>query len=206
MGIDRKRINKNKFMVKKECDAVEKYKKHIALLNSWKESSFVNRFFELRIKEDFYKNGVEGISEVFLEEFRYLKMSIIEEQHISTLISFLSLTFASIYTILEIDKSSVLKDTNFDFNAYTEFMLNTFESKNHDYGNSFEKSLDEDGILVSKIRVGDKVNRFVQLSTNKGKVGDESIQDTLLDMANYSMMSVMWLYDNYESCRSVWKI
>lgn len=69
--------------------------------------------------------------------------------------------------------------------------------KNHDYGNSFEQSLDEEGLAAARIRMGDKWNRFKQLSKRDNVlVKDESIRDTLLDMANYAIMTAMWLDKN----------
>ena len=80
------------------------------------------------------------------------------------------------------------------FQGITIDMIDTFIKKNHDYGNSFEQSLDEEGLAASRIRMGDKWNRYKALSRdNIAQVKDESIQDTLLDMANYAIMTVMWL-------------
>ena len=73
-------------------------------------------------------------------------------------------------------------------------MLQTYIKKNHDYGNSFDKSLDEEGLASVRIRIGDKWNRFKQLSKGENVlVKDESIKDTLLDMALYAVMTVNWL-------------
>lgn len=76
-------------------------------------------------------------------------------------------------------------------------MAALYEEKNKNYGNSFDKSLDEDGLLVSKIRLNDKLNRFSSL-IKEGSEGtpDESILDTLVDLANYAIMTVMWIEDN----------
>lgn len=80
------------------------------------------------------------------------------------------------------------------FENITKNMLNIFKQKNHDYGNSFEQSLNEEGLAASRIRMGDKWNRFKQLSKGaKAQVNDESLRDTLIDMANYIIMTVMWL-------------
>ena len=69
-----------------------------------------------------------------------------------------------------------------------------YSRKNHDYGNSFEQSLNEEGLAASRIRMGDKWNRFKQLSKGaQAQVNDESLRDTLIDMANYAIMTVMWL-------------
>lgn len=85
--------------------------------------------------------------------------------------------------------------TDYDrFKEITETMSSIFRRKNHDYGNSFEESLNEEGLAVSRIRMGDKWNRFKQLSKGaKAQVNDESLRDTLIDMANYAIMTVMWL-------------
>ena len=80
------------------------------------------------------------------------------------------------------------------FEAITKKMHSIFKKKNHDYGNSFEQSLNEEGLAASRIRMGDKWNRFKQLSKGaKAQVNDESLRDTLIDMANYAIMTVMWL-------------
>lgn len=78
-------------------------------------------------------------------------------------------------------------------------MIDLHHKKNADYGNSFDKSLDEDGLLVAKIRIGDKVNRFLTLTSKKtqeAKVSDESIEDTLIDLANYCLMTIVWMKNN----------
>lgn len=80
------------------------------------------------------------------------------------------------------------------FKKITEGMLETFIRKNNDYGNSFVISCDEEGLAASRIRIGDKWLRYKQLSKgNEAMVKDESIRDTLLDMANYAIMTVMWM-------------
>lgn len=73
--------------------------------------------------------------------------------------------------------------------------LDTYRKKNADYGNAFEKSMDEDGILVAKIRIGDKIRRINSLIKNngEGQVKDERLEDTYLDLANYCVMTVLWI-------------
>lgn len=86
------------------------------------------------------------------------------------------------------------------FMDITTNMTKTYAAKNHDYGNSFDQSLDKFGLIASIVRMGDKMNRLETLVTKKAQVEDESIKDTLLDLANYSIMTVMWLNknNNYE--------
>lgn len=68
-----------------------------------------------------------------------------------------------------------------------------YEQKNHDYGDSFHETFVEEGMAMARIRLSDKLNRFKKLSRagSEQKVNDESIRDTLLDLANYSIMTVM---------------
>lgn len=71
----------------------------------------------------------------------------------------------------------------------------TFCRKNHDYGNSFEESLDQFGIIASLVRMQDKMLRLQSL-TNESKtqqVGSESLLDTLEDLSNYAAMTACWL-------------
>lgn len=69
----------------------------------------------------------------------------------------------------------------------------TYIAKNADYGNSFEEQYKEHGLLSAVIRLDDKMRRLKQLSKNEVKVKSESVKDTLLDMANYAVMTVMEL-------------
>ena len=70
-------------------------------------------------------------------------------------------------------------------------MTDLYERKNHDYGDSFAKMRKEfDNAIL--IRIYDK---FSRLKTLKGgaaqKVADESIKDTLFDLANYCIMELV---------------
>lgn len=64
--------------------------------------------------------------------------------------------------------------------------------KNHDYGDSFHQTFLEEGMAMPRIRLGDKFSRFKTLTLLGGQqVKDESVRDTLIDLANYAMMTVM---------------
>lgn len=83
------------------------------------------------------------------------------------------------------------------FHKLTEDMVELYSRKNRDYGDSYNKSLDEDGLLVAKIRMFDKLSRFSTLIRDGYEASvDESLRDTLVDLANYSIMTVMW-YDKH---------
>lgn len=67
-----------------------------------------------------------------------------------------------------------------------------YERKNHDYGDSFHQTFSEEGMAMARIRLGDKLRRFKTLSRGgEQKVNDESIRDTLIDLANYAIMTVL---------------
>lgn len=76
-------------------------------------------------------------------------------------------------------------------NAHDE-LLQTFVDKNADYGNSFESSLEEYGLIAVLIRMDDKMGRLRTLIKSEAKVKDESISDTLRDLSNYALMASVW--------------
>lgn len=85
------------------------------------------------------------------------------------------------------------------FKSITDKMYNTFVAKNSDYGNSFEKSLDKRGLIAALMRMEDKLNRLDSLNESKSqKVKDESIEDTLLDLAVYSVLTLVYLIGKRE--------
>lgn len=67
-----------------------------------------------------------------------------------------------------------------------------FERKNHDYGDSFHQTFLEEGWPMVRIRLSDKLNRVKALTKGDSQqVQDESLRDTLLDLANYAILAVM---------------
>ena len=83
------------------------------------------------------------------------------------------------------------------FADITKEMVSLQEKKNKDYGNSFEQTLDEFGLIAGVIRLNDKMNRVKQLcKSQKQEVKDEKIEDTLIDLANYAVMTLSWLKNN----------
>lgn len=88
---------------------------------------------------------------------------------------------------------SITSESISKFKEITDSMAKTYEAKNHDYGNSFDQSLNEFGLVASVVRLGDKMNRIKSLIKKEAQVKNESIEDTLLDMANYAIMTVLWM-------------
>lgn len=76
-----------------------------------------------------------------------------------------------------------------------------YAKKNHDYGDSFHDTFAEEGMAMPRIRLSDKLNRFKKL-TREGveqEVSDESVVDTLMDLANYAIMTVLEIEDIQEN-------
>lgn len=73
-----------------------------------------------------------------------------------------------------------------------------YAKKNHDYGDSFGQSYKEWGITAAMTRMSDKWNRLKTLSKlpeEERQVADEKITDSLIDLANYALMTYMEVVD-----------
>lgn len=68
-----------------------------------------------------------------------------------------------------------------------------YARKNADYGDSFGKSYKEYGMTMACIRLEDKLNRLKALSKKEAQVKEESVSDTLMDLANYAIMTLVEL-------------
>lgn len=81
--------------------------------------------------------------------------------------------------------------------AICDELNSLYERKNHDYGDSFHQTFVEEGLAMTRIRLGDKFSRFKTLSrlsandAGQQQVTDESIRDTLMDLANYAIMTIL---------------
>ena len=81
------------------------------------------------------------------------------------------------------------------FRQITDEMANIYEKKNADYGDSFGETYLRLGLVSAVTRIQDKCNRLCNLAVNKGRqrVEDESIRDTLIDLSNYAIMTLIEL-------------
>ena len=128
---------------------------------------------------------------IFMEKMNDKLESIIDKlEHIA---NELPLEKADPLYDLMLELGELIDDGVGPFIDITNSLTKIYQAKNQDYGNSFEKSLYKFGLVASIIRLSDKMNRIESLSQTKAKVKDESIEDTLLDLANYAIMTVIWL-------------
>lgn len=93
---------------------------------------------------------------------------------------------------------------NEDFEDLLNIMRNLYESKSHDYAPGDDRfanfRLSElSGIPAWKgiiIRMGDKFSRISEFAKKESlEVKDESVEDTLIDLANYSLLCLLAYYE-----------
>lgn len=81
------------------------------------------------------------------------------------------------------------------FKQITENMAKVFAAKRHDYGASTTETWEKYGPVSMITRMHDKLNRSYNLlcKYETNAVADEKVQDTLLDLANYSVIAIIEL-------------
>lgn len=78
------------------------------------------------------------------------------------------------------------------FKDLLDELLETYEKKNADYGDSFKKTHLQFGEIAGLVRISDKVNRLISLSEKTPDSQNyESKRDTYMDLANYCLMQVL---------------
>lgn len=77
------------------------------------------------------------------------------------------------------------------FKKITDKMNDTFNAKNHDYGNSFRDLFKECGMTYAYGHMAEKLARIKSLMNDDAKVKGESMLDSLYDLANYAVLTIM---------------
>lgn len=84
------------------------------------------------------------------------------------------------------------KNTDADrFKEITDKMCDIYKQKNSDYGSSFSKLFKKCGMTYAYGHLAEKIERIDSLSNNDAKVQGESMIDSLYDLANYSILTIM---------------
>ena len=113
------------------------------------------------------------------------------------------------YTVLNFEDYIIYEEENTS-NVQKHLELcneihSTYKSKNEKYGDSFNDTIKKYGIIAALTRMYDKFSRIENNIINN--VDDnEKLEDNLLDLANYCLMTVMSLDRDItgESIKGVW--
>ena len=79
------------------------------------------------------------------------------------------------------------------FRDITDKMYDTFKAKNTDYKNSFHKIFKECGMTYAYGHMAEKLERINSLRKDEAKVKGESMKDSLYDLANYAILTIIEL-------------
>ena len=78
------------------------------------------------------------------------------------------------------------------FNELTKQMSDTFAKKRKDYGQTTSETYDKFGPISMLTRIHDKVGRLDNiLGKSKTNNVGEKVEDTLLDLANYALITIL---------------
>ena len=92
------------------------------------------------------------------------------------------------------DKAYLLDENVSTFAGIVGEMTTLYAKKNHDYGNSFDEGCDKIGTGYPLGRLLDKMNRLIACMGKEDEMQvNESIEDTLKDLACYSVMTLSYL-------------
>ena len=86
-----------------------------------------------------------------------------------------------------------------------DYLKNLYAAKNADYGDSMHPLFEEYGLTAFLVLFEIKLNRIKSLQY-KGKGYYESLEDSLLDLANYAMIAVTELRDKKNNHKTLDKI
>lgn len=81
------------------------------------------------------------------------------------------------------------------FNKIVKNMSDTFANKRQDYGQTTTETFAKFGPVSLLVRMHDKLGRLDNLlMSDRISCVDERVEDTLLDLANYAIITVIELY------------
>ena len=96
-------------------------------------------------------------------------------------------------SMMTVNKKSEMTETE-KFCRILDEMRDVFIQKNSDYGNSFCETIQEFGFVPAVARINDKLKRVKNMvKGNDMNIKDESMRDNLMDIAVYSVLTIMEL-------------
>lgn len=90
-------------------------------------------------------------------------------------------------------KASAMNSFEFSLDKITSEIVDLLVRKNANYGNSFDRQMDEYGMLAAVIRLDDKMSRLRALTKGEPDKVGESVDDTLRDIVGYTLLTLNWL-------------
>ena len=88
--------------------------------------------------------------------------------------------------------NDLIDDNVADFAETCNDMMCLYAKKNHDYGNAFGEIIEEVGLNYGVGKVKEKLKRVETLLKSEANV-NESIEDSLIDLACYTVMTLNYL-------------
>lgn len=98
---------------------------------------------------------------------------------------------ASVSEVLH--KASTMSSFEFSLDKITSDIVDLLVRKNANYGNSFDRQMDEYGMIAAVIRLDDKMSRLRALTKGEPDKVGESLDDTLRDIVGYTLLTLNWL-------------
>ena len=90
------------------------------------------------------------------------------------------------------DKAYLLDENVSTFADIVGKMTPLYAKKNHDYGNAFGEIIKEVGLPYGVGKLKEKLKRIETLINSKAEV-NESLEDSLIDLACYTVMTLSYL-------------
>ena len=105
------------------------------------------------------------------------------------------------------DKTSAAQVTNIQsdeeiYGSLLDKLFTTYKYKNADYGSAFAEMFDELGIDYAYGKLREKMNRIKVLRNKPNMVENEGLEDALLDMAGYAILTLVELKKRNGNCKS----
>lgn len=96
------------------------------------------------------------------------------------------------------DKTFATQVTNIQsdeeiYGSLLDKLFMTYKSKNADYGSAFAEMFDELGIDYAYGKLREKMNRIKVLRNKPNMVENEGLEDALIDMAGYAILTLVEL-------------
>lgn len=79
------------------------------------------------------------------------------------------------------------------FSTITHKLAELHSAKNADYGDIFHELFKEHGVIVGYIHLKEKLQRIKSLMESEAKVKGERMEDSLMDLASYAIMTLVEL-------------